>query len=220
MGDQVALIPPRLKSQPVTDPDQWEAFCSGPRLEIVLFLSAAGPCSVAELAHQMGAPPDGLYHHLRKVLKAGIVREVGTRRVGRQTEHLYDLVADHHAFDFDARTGRNMDRFRALIRTLHRRAERVSEAAFEAGVIDPAASPRPFSFWADATWLRDEDVGRVNALLTEIKQIFQAGRTAREGRLYSLTLMLSPLLRTRSPASRTTRRTAALDRETRRADRT
>ncbi len=208
--DEVANISSRLESMPISGAAQWEAFASGPRVEVVIFLAASGPCSVAELAHQMNTAPDGLYHHLRKLEDAGIVRQVGHRRVGRQTERLFDLVADRHDFDMDIRTGRNVRAFRTLLRALLRRCERLLDAAIGARAIDRAVTPKPYEFRGDATWLAEEDLAELNTHFAAIREIFERGRKTRRGRLFTLTLFMFPLVRPRAAESRKTGRMRAL----------
>jgi DNA-binding transcriptional ArsR family regulator len=49
--------------------------------------------SIKELAEQIGAQPSGLYHHINKLLKVGLVFEAGSRVVSRRREILYATPA-------------------------------------------------------------------------------------------------------------------------------
>lgn len=51
------------------------------------------PRSAAELAVEMEVPVTRLYHHLKRLEAAGIIRVVATRRVKAATERRYQLVA-------------------------------------------------------------------------------------------------------------------------------
>ena len=92
----------------------WEAITSPTRFEILEQMRSAAPCSVSELARQMDRPADGLYHHLRKLVDAGLVSEVGQRPVGKQVEAIFDLAYDTMVFEVDPATGRNVEQMRRL----------------------------------------------------------------------------------------------------------
>src|SRR5207248_11103256 len=46
-----------------------------------------------ELAARMGRPADGLYHHVKALLRAGVLVQTDTRKVGKRTEAVYALAA-------------------------------------------------------------------------------------------------------------------------------
>jgi DNA-binding transcriptional ArsR family regulator len=74
-----------------------------------LFRLLERPCSVAELAAEVGMPANRLYYHVRRLVEAGIVRQVDARASGRHTERIYGRVADRIRFsgelDLDAGGG-------------------------------------------------------------------------------------------------------------------
>src|SRR4051812_29395184 len=74
--------------------DQIAAIASPLRQEILDALQAAGPQSIAELAQILARPADGLYYHIRALLKAGLVVEHGARPTGRRRETIYDVPGD------------------------------------------------------------------------------------------------------------------------------
>lgn len=61
------------------------------RLEIIENLFT--PEAVAEVASRMGVPRTRLYHHIKLLEEAGMIRVVATRRSGAQTEKLYQATA-------------------------------------------------------------------------------------------------------------------------------
>src|SRR5262245_9838337 len=75
---------------PAPDP-RLAALASPLRLEIIAAVKAAGSCAVRELATRMGRPADGLYHHVRTLLRAGILEEIAQRKVGKRIEAVYAL---------------------------------------------------------------------------------------------------------------------------------
>lgn len=177
---------------------QFDAVCSGVRFELITFLVAAGPCSIAALAEQMDRPADGLYHHMRKLSEAGLVREVGFEKSGRQLQTIYDSVADHFAFDVDFESGRNVDRILQIMRATLRRSERIMQDAIEAGAVSFDPKSRNSFIRGDTAWLDTNDLNNVVNHLQAIIDIFEAGRRKKEGDLFAVTFNLSPLVRSRS----------------------
>lgn len=51
------------------------------------------PHTVAEVAAAMDVPVTRLYHHVNRLVDAGLIRVVSTRRVAAVTEHRYRVVA-------------------------------------------------------------------------------------------------------------------------------
>jgi DNA-binding transcriptional ArsR family regulator len=76
--------------------DAIEVLASATRLDVLAALRAGGPDgaaqSVRELAHHLGRPPTALYHHMGRLLSAGLIEVKGQRRHGRRNEQLYGLV--------------------------------------------------------------------------------------------------------------------------------
>lgn len=182
----------------VAHAEQFDAVASGVRFEMLTFLIAAGPCSIAVLAAQMDRRADGLYHHVRKLVGAGLIREVGFRKSGRQVETIYDSVADHFQFDVDFQTGRNVERILQLMKATLRRSERVVTDAIEAGVVSFEEGSRNAFIRGDTAWLTDRDLQKVIGHLQAIIDIFERGRRQREGDLFAVTFNLSPLVRRRT----------------------
>jgi predicted transcriptional regulator len=175
----------------------WDAITSATRFEILEQMRSAAPCSVAELARQMDRPADGLYHHLRKLLEAGLIREVGSRAVGKQVEAVYDLAYDTMIFEVDPRTGRNVLQMQRLTGTLMRLCGRVVEAA----ISNPAmvGNGAPQNTWSrlDTTWLTPEALAEVNGHLSAIRRLITDGNQRREGQLITVGVFGGPALRPR-----------------------
>ncbi|MBL8746207.1 MAG: helix-turn-helix transcriptional regulator [Phycisphaerae bacterium] len=190
--------------------DQWEALASEPRHEIMQFLGAIGPASIAELAHAMNAPPDGLYHHVRKLLRAGLIRSVGPRHTGRRPEAVYDLVAERLRFDFDVLSGRNADRLRAMLRARLNHASRNFDRALAARELRLEEPLIDSLVECESSWLDDDSFQRVLKHLQSAVQIMGAGKGTRRGRLFSLAIVMNPLVRSRRGDARPTRRLAEM----------
>src|SRR5687768_8664088 len=67
----------KFNRRAISDPAQIRLLSSPVRQEIVDTLSAfGGEASVAALAEQLGRPADGLYYHLRALVRGALVLEV------------------------------------------------------------------------------------------------------------------------------------------------
>lgn len=181
----------RIRSFPVETQEKWDVVCSAVRFELLEFLSACGPCSIAELATHAGANADSLYHHIRKMVKVGLVVETGFRRAGRRTEAVYDVVAERFEFNTDVAPESLMK----LMRSLHRRTERNFEKSLEAGIVDFGARSRNAYIRGETARLSTKELRRVKKLLTEIMDVFEEARKNETGTLFSLGFDLMPIRR-------------------------
>ncbi len=198
MAHPVSVNAPRAATLLITTPAQWAAVASPVRLEILEFMRAIGPASVAELARSTDRPADGLYHHLRTLLRAGILRQVGMQRSLRQSEAVYDLVAEQMLFDFDALTGRNMDRYRKVARTVLRMTERLVGSALDRAGLRLDGPSKDLWCRIEAGWVSPGDLVQLNHHLNAANEILERGRTSRNGRLVYWTCVLVPAVRRRS----------------------
>ncbi|TVQ61765.1 MAG: ArsR family transcriptional regulator [Phycisphaerales bacterium] len=197
----------------VTTPGQWDAVCSLARLELLETFSSHGACSIAELAHWLDRPADGLYHHVRKLVRAGLVREVDVRKVGRHRESVFDMVADELRFDVDPEQGRNMDRLEQIARAHLKRAERLLASAAAARAVRLARPGKNTHVRGDEAWLSDEELERVNEIVDELRSVFAGAKRRRTGNLHAFTLVISPVVRERGASARPTSRQQQMDME-------
>lgn len=187
----------RKKTLKINTPERWEAISSGVRFEIITFLSACGPCSIAELAEHMLVRADGLYHHIRRLLNAEMIQEVGYEKVGRQSQVIYDLAADHYLFDVYSKKAiaSNIERLEKLNSAIFRRSERLFADALESGKLSFNDETRNAFLRSDTARLTEPERQRAIELMTELTGLFENARKNRDGDLYFLTLQFSPLIR-------------------------
>lgn len=202
--------PPREPYLFVHTDEQWEALASEPRHEVVQFLGALGPSSITELANAMDAAPDGLYHHVKRLLAAGIIRSIGERHTGRRREAVYDLTAQRLRFDLDIPSGRNTNRLRAILRARLAHAGKGFEGALAARAVRMEEPLADSMIEGVTSWLDDESFEKVQRHLQSAVQIMAARKRSRRGRLFSMTIVMNPTVRSRSGGVRPTRRLAAL----------
>ena len=63
--------------------DQIRCLMSQVRQEIVDVVEALGTCSIGEIAEQLGRSADGLYYHVKALVKVDLLEERGVRPGGR-----------------------------------------------------------------------------------------------------------------------------------------
>ena len=188
----------RAKSILITGEAMWEAVSSPSRMEVFEFLIASGPSSAAELAFRMDKPADSLYHHIKILLDAGLVTETGVRRVGRQTEVIYDTVADDYKFDLDGKSGKNNSMFRKLVAASLRTTDRrLAKAIRKGGLVTEPGPSKSVWFRMEHAWLDAQQLAEVNEHLGAVMKILERGRNERHGTLFGCTLALFPVVRSR-----------------------
>jgi len=159
------------------------------RQEIVDTLDAAGPCSVARLAQLVGRPADSLYHHLRRLVRVGLVVEE-RRKEGRHVFAVYRLGVRPLKLRYaaPARSGDVV----GVVGAAHRLAWREFRNAI-GGDDAVTAGPRRTLWGARAKgWLDAESLARVNRLLGEAIELVRAGVPERGRVPVSVSFLLAP----------------------------
>jgi DNA-binding transcriptional ArsR family regulator len=174
------------------------ALASPLRIELIGALRTHGPASIRELATQLDRAPDGLYHHVRTLLKAGIIVERAQRKVGRRTEALYELAASRIAGRLDPKSPQSKTAAvragAAAIRLAVREFKTAIESdavTFSNGVANTRASRQ-------TTWLTDPGILKLHRLLGQIERLLLKENKHKRGRLHSLTVVLAPCVKRRT----------------------
>jgi hypothetical protein len=175
------------------------------RQEIVDTLaSVGGEASVAALAEQLGRPADGLYYHLRALVRGQLVQEV----TAGTDERRYRLAGEGDAplrLAYDLETQGNAKELAVFARGLLQIAGRdFGEALQTDGVA--IGGPRR-ELWASRNkgWLSTDDLEEVNALLERLSILTSQPKAPRRERLMSCAFVLAPVNprpKRRPPANR------------------
>jgi DNA-binding transcriptional ArsR family regulator len=166
---------------------------SAVRQDILDSVDAIGPCSVAELAQVLGRGPHGLYHHIRRLEKARLIRLERTR--GADGRARVELAVDRRQW-LEYRPGDERNR-KAVLRVvlgMMRSAQRHFGRAFRPGLA-VVAGPRR-NLWAARARgvLSAHDLETVNTLLRTLLARFGGPRrSVRPGRMHEITFVLSPV---------------------------
>jgi DNA-binding transcriptional ArsR family regulator len=170
---------------------QLESLTSPVRLAIVQRLEVDRTATAGELARRMGRPVTSLYHHLKQLEEAGVLRVVEERQTARRPEAVYALVADYLSSAEAVKTPEGR-------RIYGRAAVRVADAgarAFTAAVAQDAprfegdrrnALVRFYTLRANTKTL-----ARLNQLLDELDAA--AVNSDEDGEEIQLTLLMSPM---------------------------
>ncbi|MEQ8763122.1 MAG: helix-turn-helix domain-containing protein [Planctomycetota bacterium] len=113
------------------------ALATARRLELIEALMSEQPATVEELGRYLGREPRSLYHHLRPLLKAGLIEEAGQRETSRRPATLYRLPAERLELNRGDRSPRSRALLKKLARSTLQNALRLQERAVDG----PATSP-------------------------------------------------------------------------------
>jgi DNA-binding transcriptional ArsR family regulator len=188
---------PPMKSTPlhprkIDDPKRIRLLASPVRHEIVDTLSAlGGAVRVAVLAEHLGRHADGLYYHLRRLMKSGLVEEV-TEPGG---ERCFRLVGPGKAplrLAYKVERGGNASALHDYSRGLLKVAQRDFEQALR--MPDVVADGNRRQLWAarNKGWVSQRDLGEVNTLLERLCSLTSQKRDADRNVLVSLAFVLAP----------------------------
>lgn len=164
------------------------------RAEIIGHLQAEGPLAVRELAAHLSRPADGLYHHIRLLLRAGLLCEKERRMSGRREEAVYALVSPRVASG-DARRPERRAGLIAAAQTALRLAGREFAAALEA--CPPGKRPPFLRLSRQRVWLSDGALRKAQRLIGRLEELLARENGRRQGRLHVVTTIIVPVVKRR-----------------------
>ncbi len=180
---------------PIQRLEQMRVLASPVRQELLDVLARMGTVSLTEVGAVLGRPPDGLYYHVRLLCRAGLVRPAGSRRRGRRSEALYRASASEFAIRYAAAPGARARQLKAIVGSMLRLGIRDFRRALDQRGVRLEGADR--ELWALRTtgWLLPGQLRAVNRMISRLART--AARTASSGRLYGVTVLLTPLARER-----------------------
>lgn len=181
-------IPERDQVFHIETEEHFDAIGSAVRLGVLEYFRSRGPMAVVELAELMNRPADGLYHHLKKLEAAGLLRAVATRQRGRQIERIYDATADEY------RVAEDSGHLVRIWRLISSHAERTMADALDAGAIHFRGEERNSAMRVETAQLDDEARSRVFQHIQAIRDIFTEARQKPRGEQHSFTFVLQPVV--------------------------
>jgi len=183
--------------------DQIRALIAPARQEIIDALEVVGPATVAAIGAVLGRAPDSLYHHIRLLLKVGLIEVVETRVQERTREAVYDLSGPSMAIVYDLKDRRVRDSLEALSRSMTRIAHRdfARAIAGDDAIVDgPRRNLRSARIVGS---LDDRQLEELNRLYARIAEIMSGhAHAGDQRRLHAVTFLVAPLERKRRATGR------------------
>lgn len=167
-------MPARRRRILILKPSQRRAITQSPaRLEIMDTMSEIAPCSVAQLARELGRSPQSLYYHVEIMEKAGLLKRSGSRRAGKREEALYDLASDHFRL---AGRGESAEEKRGSLlrfsRTVLKLTEKNYRRALGEGLVRRVGTRENIYVRRQRGRMTDADLTRFYDLLDQIGALF------------------------------------------------
>jgi predicted transcriptional regulator len=188
---------------------QIRALASPVRQDLVDAVVSEGPCTIAELAERVGRPADALYHHVRRLVAAGLLVEESVRRAAGRPAVRLTVPGRPMMIAYDQQARGHVAASSDVVATMLRSARRGFARALAAPGVRTWGPRR--NLWGARThgWLTARDVETANALLSKLLAVFLRGKgTRRHGSArHEFTFVLAPArVVTRGAARRPKRR--------------
>jgi DNA-binding transcriptional ArsR family regulator len=176
----------------IEDPKKIAVFATPIRVELVTAVQAlGGSATVAELAAQLGRSADGLYYHLRALVRGGLVEECeGTNGCSYR---LTIPAGQPMRLRYKPGATANAKSVAKVATSMSRLAQRdFLRALAEPGTVVEGPMRE---LWAARLrgWVEPDDLAEVNRQLRCLADLLLATRPARGGKLVALQWILAPL---------------------------
>jgi DNA-binding transcriptional ArsR family regulator len=162
------------------------------RLELVTTIQAlGGAATAAELAVQLGRPADGLYYHLRALVRGGLVEE--RAEAGARRYHLTVPKGETLSLRYKPGATANARAVARVASSMSRLAQRdFARALSQVGTVAEGTSRE---LWVARLrgWVDPAELAEVNQLLRRLADLLLDTRPARTGKLIALHWILAPI---------------------------
>lgn len=206
---------PRAPEIPINSKARWSAMASPLRIQIVDRLRMLESAGVPAIAASLGRRPDSLYHHIRILERAGIIRTDGWERSGSHNQAVYRLAGDVR-FPYPAMSGRGAAPMIAVTKALLRSADRGLAAALTRGGLKESGPDKDLWCRVHTARLNAADLAKVNSHLAQAEAVLTSAHDRPGERTITMMLCLWPnapveTVRTINEKARKTRRSTAKD---------
>lgn len=167
------------------------ALASVARQEIVDVLAEAETLSVADIAAILGRPADALYFHLRALKIAGLVRQAGYRYRGWRKEALFRTISPELRLQYEPGSEPNRRAVTAIVSSMLRLGIRDFRRAFQRGDVIVVGRHRELWGLRRVSRLTLPQLAAVNRSIERMRQT--TSKPKERGRLYAVTVLLTPL---------------------------
>jgi len=182
-----------LPRQDIEKPKQIALLAAPARQELIDTLeSLGGEASVAALATHLGRPADGLYYHLRLLVRGGLLEELPDEGEGRRYR---TRTAEGHRLRLKYAPGSNAKT--AAVGRVTASMLRIAGRDFDAALARPdtVTEGEWRELWASRSkgWLGPDELAEVNRLLGRVLELMHRPKGGDTDQLMSLAWVLSPL---------------------------
>ncbi len=173
--------------------EQLKAITSPVRAEILSAMFALGDTSVNDLAHHMGRDANGLYYHIRLLMKAGLIVDLNKSVGPMREEMVIGLVAKRYQARTAAHSPEYLEFAQKSADTLMRQSMRENRRWMQAVKKDPILfkladlQRRNFD-------LTPEKVAELKRRLTAVLEWAESESSPGQGRRLSVLYTVTPLL--------------------------
>lgn len=182
----------------ISNPRHWKVLVAPVRLEMIEAMRMIAPCSIAEIAVALDRSADTLYRHMEKLQAAQVIVPVGSRKSGRRTEQVYDLVADDFRVGFKDTTPRAANKaYNETVQSILKIASRTARDSAAACQLIGIGDERNIVGKIEHAWLSHADFVALRDILMRAKQFMDRRKGARDGRLYLAAFLAMPVTRKR-----------------------
>ena len=189
----------------ITKPAHLKALASPIRQELIDLLVRAGPASAAELGRLIQRPADGLYYHLRELRRVGLVASAGVRERAGRREELFRAVHSNPSLRHDPSPGGNSRAVTAIVSSMLRLGIRDFKKGAASADVRTQGPARELWALRVTGWLSPAQLAEANRRINALHHL--PGQRSPKGKLYGLTILITPLghrgrkkqRRTRSP---------------------
>ena len=173
---------------------QIKALAAPTRQEILDTLESNGPSTVARLGALLGRAPDSLYHHIRILVKVGLVRRVDPAPETTARGAIYELPGHAMSIAYRLRDRAMAEAIAAVARAMSRISYQDFERALNRGDAIVEGPQRNLRSTRKKAWL---DTSQIEAINRHFHAIFSIMSTwqqpGNDARLHAVTFMMSPI---------------------------
>lgn len=188
------MVHKRKKIARVRTAEQIRVLASPASIEIIHALRIGGPTTVAEIGPRLGRKANSLHYHLRKLVRAGFVRQVSARRSGARTEAIYDVVADYFSGPSVAKDPKLQKLSNNAVAAILRLAARnFAQATENPALLRDNGNHCNIAAARTKGRLTRAQLAEVNGHLDALRRIFLEGNMRQRGELCALTIVLTPM---------------------------
>jgi DNA-binding transcriptional ArsR family regulator len=187
------MVTRRKRTLVIRDAEKLRTLRTPLRREILEALIHLGRSSVKELASELGRAPAALYYHVHELARAGLIREVESRSVGKRLESVYGPAAPRIVIDRTVRKPAFIEALADLQRSTLRTAERELTRALGSSKTGDRSAADSTSLIRSTARLRPKAAVRARKMLRELARFMAENDDPDAPDTYAVTAALVPL---------------------------